>query len=177
MVLSPGNQNAFSSLEMLEQVVKMVTVNGRAPEVQPDRVMRKFAEVGRSVGQLGYSKKFQGLLSLTNRGSESSPPPADGLPSPASRFPGRLPGARSTSPWTRSWAAAGRSAPLRPSAKPARRSKGSTALPTSPRYKRPSAPRVPVPSHPHTRPPRGPSSSLLYPKRHACLDHMPASNT
>ena len=45
MVLSPGNQNAFSSLAMLDQVVKVVTVNGRAPELQPDRVQRKFAEV------------------------------------------------------------------------------------------------------------------------------------
>ena len=45
MVLSPGNQNAFSSLAMLDQVVRVVTVNGRAPELQPDRVQRKFAEV------------------------------------------------------------------------------------------------------------------------------------
>ena len=46
LVIVPGNQNAFTSMELLAQVVRVVTVSGRAPELHVERVQRKFAEVG-----------------------------------------------------------------------------------------------------------------------------------
>ena len=45
LVLAPGSQNAFSSLNLMAQVVRILTVDGKVPEVPTERVQRKYSEV------------------------------------------------------------------------------------------------------------------------------------
>ena len=56
MLIRPGiplRRIASTLLFLLSQAVKVLTVNGRAPELQVERVQRKFAEVCVCVQHLG----------------------------------------------------------------------------------------------------------------------------
>ena len=59
LVVAPGNQNAFVSMELLSQVVRVVTINGRAPELHVERVQRRFAEVRIDKGGKGQGMGFK----------------------------------------------------------------------------------------------------------------------
>lgn len=52
MVLAPASQNAFSALNILGQVVRVLSSDGKIPEVPIERVQRKYAEVYLSIDSI-----------------------------------------------------------------------------------------------------------------------------